>query len=69
MSSSAWESGEFLLAFTASAFTFLGLVLRACLKSRCSNIKVCWGLWTCDRVVDEEAGTELEQPSFKENSV
>lgn len=52
MSETAWESGEFLLAFTASCFTFMGLVLRACLKSRCTNISCCFGLWNCDRAVE-----------------
>ena len=53
MSETAWESGEFLLAFTASCFTFMGLVLRACLKSRCTNISCCFGAWNCDRAVVE----------------
>lgn len=52
MSETAWESGEFLLAFTASCFTFFGLVLRACLKSRCTNISCCFGAWNCDRAVE-----------------
>lgn len=40
---------EFWLVISASTFAFLGLALRACLKSRCSEIKLCWGLWTCSR--------------------
>eukprot|EP01043_Picozoa_sp_COSAG02_P007614 COSAG02_NODE_231_length_27944_cov_5.843347_6_plen_102_part_00 len=39
----------------------LSSVLLVVFKSRCSKITVCWGLWSCDRVVQEESDGEGEQ--------
>ena len=55
--------GEFWLAISASCFAFMGLALRACLKSRCSKIKICWGFWECGRdpVADEFSELEVQR--------
>jgi len=34
-------NGTFWLTFSASVFAFLGLCLRACLKSRCKTCRFC----------------------------
>jgi hypothetical protein len=51
-------NSSFWLVISGSLFAFLGLGLRACLKSRCTNISVCYGLWACQRdpVADEFVG-------------
>ncbi len=56
---------EFWMTLSASVLAFLGLALKACLKSRCSKIKCCSaeGLISCDREVlkaDEFADINLE---------
>eukprot|EP01050_Picozoa_sp_SAG11_P002705 SAG11_NODE_140_length_15009_cov_7.342522_5_plen_75_part_00 len=38
----------------------LASVLLVLFKSRCSKISLCWGLWSCDRVVQEESDSEPE---------
>ncbi len=42
---------EFWMALSASVFAFFGVALRACLKSRCTNIQCCSakGLVACER--------------------
>jgi hypothetical protein len=57
---------EFWLVISGSLFAFLGLGLRACLKSRCTNIKVCWGLYECQRIpevdgFDSPIGLQLNE--------
>ena len=52
--------GEFWLAISASTFAFLGLALRSCLKSRCSEISLCWGMWSCKREPVADEFTDLE---------
>tara|TARA_R110001592_G_scaffold14084_5_gene63753 strand:+ start:175 stop:414 length:240 start_codon:yes stop_codon:yes gene_type:complete len=32
----------------------VGGLLLICFKSRCSQIKLCWGLWSCIRVIPNE---------------
>ena len=51
----------FWLLFAGSVFTFLGLCLRACLKSRCTEIKICGITIKRDLSVPEP---DLEIPSF-----
>jgi hypothetical protein len=38
-----------LIALCGSAITALGMVLKCILRSRCSDIKVCFGLFSCLR--------------------
>ena len=35
-------------------------MLLVLFKSRCSKISLCWGLWSCDRVVQEQSDNEDE---------
>lgn len=61
---------EFWLVISGSMFAFLGLALRACLKSRCSNIKVCWGMWECEREpVADEFVSDLDSIATSPKSV
>ena len=51
-----------LIALTGSAITALGMVLKCILRSRCSDIKVCFGLFSCLRsplTEDELKNVEL----------
>lgn len=58
---------EYLFKFDATfwitiggmVIAFGGLVLNTCLKSKCKEIKLCWGLFNCVR--DIEAEVELEE--------
>ena len=58
--------GEFWLAVSASTFAFMGLALRACLKSRCSKISLCFGFWECERepVADEFTTLDAKSPTI-----
>ncbi len=60
--------GTFWLTLSASTFAFLGLALRACLKSRCSKISMCCGMWACDRdpVADEFVELGVDTPVAKD---
>jgi hypothetical protein len=31
----------------------VGVLMLICFKSRCSQIRLCWGLWSCVRVIPE----------------
>jgi hypothetical protein len=55
--------GEFWLAIATATFGFFGLALRACLKSKCQSVKVCFGLYECERLpqVDDDAKIRLEE--------
>lgn len=41
------------------AFTGIGLILRYCLKSKCSRVSICWGV--CEIVRDIEAEEHIEE--------
>ena len=58
-------NSSFFLVLSGSLFAFLGLALRACLRSRCSSIKLCCGVWECIRepVADEFV---VDTPRFEE---
>ena len=57
-------NGAFWLTISASLFAFAGLALRACLKSRCTNIVCCSGkgLVSCDREPVADEFTALPTP-------
>jgi len=55
-----FDSG-FWLILSGSIFTFLGLCLRACLKSRCTEIKCCGLSIKRDLTLPEP---NLDLPSF-----
>lgn len=52
-----WTANDWSNIVTISAAA-LSSVLLVLFKSRCSKISLCWGLWSCDRVVQEESETE-----------
>eukprot|EP01050_Picozoa_sp_SAG11_P000627 SAG11_NODE_21_length_25065_cov_3.589081_28_plen_96_part_00 len=55
-----WTANGWSNIVTISAAA-LSSVLLVVFKSRCSKITLCWGLWSCDRVVQEESDGEGEQ--------
>ena len=54
-----WTANDWSNIVTISAAA-LSSVLLVLFKSRCSKISLCWGLWSCDRVVQEESDNEQE---------
>jgi hypothetical protein len=41
----------------------IGGLMLICFKSRCSQIKLCWGLWSCIRVIPvEDKDSDDETP-------
>ena len=59
-SSGEWGSNDYsnLITITASAIASVLLVL---FKSRCKKISICYGLFSCDRVVQSDSEDEEEQ--------
>jgi len=57
-------NGAFWLTISASLFAFMGMALRACLKSRCTKINCCSskGLLACEREPVADEFTDLEAP-------
>tara|TARA_R100001163_G_scaffold65696_1_gene64073 strand:+ start:1892 stop:2161 length:270 start_codon:yes stop_codon:yes gene_type:complete len=49
----------------ALVISSIGGLLLILFKSRCSHIKVCWGLWDCIRVLPDDS--EDEDDSKKKN--
>jgi hypothetical protein len=52
-----WTANDWSNIVTISSAA-LASVLLVLFKSRCSKISLCWGLWSCDRVVQEESDSE-----------
>ena len=52
-----WTANDMsnLVTISAAAAASVLLVL---FKSRCSSISLCWGLWTCSRVLKDTDETE-----------
>ena len=42
-------NSPFWLTLSGAFFAFLGLVVRAALKSNCKNFSCCWGAFRCVR--------------------
>lgn len=63
-------NGAFWLTISASTFAFLGLALRACLKSRCTQISCCSsrGLVACDREPIADEFTNLGEVKVERRS-
>ena len=53
----AWTANDWSNIVTISSAA-LASVLLVLFKSRCSKISLCWGLWSCDRVVQEGSDDE-----------
>ncbi len=54
-----WTANDWSNIVTISSAA-LASVLLVLFKSRCSKISLCWGLWSCDRVVQEQSDNEDE---------
>tara|TARA_R110002096_G_scaffold213431_2_gene400899 strand:- start:110 stop:412 length:303 start_codon:yes stop_codon:yes gene_type:complete len=61
------ELGDFTIDQLGGTLALvLGSVGGLCLilfKSRCENITICWGLWSCSRKVQEEDKNDIEKVS------
>ena len=44
----------FWISMATLTFSFLGVVLKSCLKSKCDNTSICYGLVTIHRRVELE---------------
>jgi len=55
----SWNANDYSNLITISSAA-VASVLLVLFKSRCSNISLCWGLWSCARVVKEDS--DEEQP-------
>ena len=58
-------SESFILGLIASVGGLISMVFGAMRKSRCSNIKCCWGMFRCDREPLTHAEMKLEPSSPK----
>ena len=57
-------SEGFVLALVASGSACVAFILKCLLKSRCSTISFCWGLWKCDRdTLPADTLTRMEMAS------
>jgi hypothetical protein len=52
------------LALTLGSLGGLCLIL---FKSRCTEISICWGLWSCDRKVSEEDKEDVDKKDDKKD--
>ena len=64
--------GDFTIDQVAGAVALglgsLGGLLMICFKSRCSQIRLCWGLWSCVRVIppdNDDESTQQTQPATR----
>lgn len=65
--------GDFTIDQVAGALALilgsLGGLLMICFKSRCSQIRLCWGLWSCVRVIppdnDDDESTQPTQTATR----
>lgn len=62
-------SESFYITVVGVLTTFLGLMIRYCLKSKCSNVNLCYGLININRDVDAEIEElKLEEKEEEENN-
>ena len=62
--SSTWTPNDYSNIITIGAAA-IGSVMLILFKSRCTNIKLCCGLWACDRQPQEE-NENKENPNIEE---
>ena len=53
--------GVFFLTISSLVFGCFGLVIIYCLKSKCDNINICYGLITVHRNVELETEEEMRE--------
>ena len=51
----------FFITISSLVFGCFGLVIRYCLKSKCDNVKICFGLITVHRNVELEVEEEMKE--------
>jgi len=51
--------GVFFISAGTIIFSFFGLAIRYCLKSKCERFDICFGLFRIDRRVDLEVQEEM----------
>ena len=61
-----WNANDYSNLVTISAAA-LASVLLVVFKSRCETISVCWGLWACQRALQESDGDDAESPPARAN--
>jgi len=54
-------NGAFFISIATIITGFFGLALRHCLKSKCEDFTLCWGLFKIKRRVDLEVEEEMAQ--------
>ena len=55
----------FFITISTMGFAFLGVVVRYLLKSKCKDVKCCWGMFECERAVELEE--EIEKLELRNN--
>jgi len=50
---------EFYITIAGIISGFLGITLKLCLKSKCEDVNVCWGLFNIHRNVQIEEDLEI----------
>ena len=63
-----WSANDYSNLVTISSAA-VASVLLVLFKSRCSNISLCWGLWSCAREVKEESDDDEQPPAEDEEAV
>jgi len=58
----------FFITITTIITGFLGLTIRFCLKSKCEDISVCFGLLNIKRRVDLETDIEMNNDNVNVNN-
>ena len=56
----SWNANDYSNLITISSAAVASVVL-VLFKSKCSDISLCWGLWSCTRVVQDESDEDEEQ--------
>jgi len=56
-------SESFILGLIASVGGLISLIFASLRKSRCENIRCCWGMFACNREVLTAEELKLEPPS------
>jgi len=58
----------FFISIATITFSFFGVVLKSCLKSKCDNTNICWGLVKIHRRVELEDDVEMNNSVKKQES-
>lgn len=56
-------NGAFWIAISASVSAFILVIVKSINKSKCSNVRFCCGLLSCQR--DTKAETEIEEKTLE----